>query len=139
MLAKLGFKNRAADKLDVGFGVGIGGYIFHSTSTTTQIYTFVQDSEPWKTGDVRRSVSRVHLTAASPGAEVSIRLGHRLNQSVSLAITARALATSRIDDTWESTGYYASDWDPAQDELVTMTYGYQYGGIGWGIGASISF
>lgn len=139
VLARMDYQHPVTDRLSVSLGLGIGGYVFHSTCTTTQIHTWVQDSAPWKRGDVSRGVSRVHLTAAAPGAEASIGLAHQLGPSVSLGVTLKVLATSKIDDTWESTGYYAADWDPAEDELMTIKNGYQYGGMGWGIGASISF
>jgi hypothetical protein len=139
LLGRVDYRAQSKGNITFTLGIGIGGYVFHSVCTTTSTYTYVMDYEPWKRGDVRKNISRIHLTALTPGGEGSVTLARRLGPSVSLGITATVLVNSKIEDTWESSGYYPTDWDPAEAELITMKYGYEYGGMGWGLGLSLSF
>jgi hypothetical protein len=139
MLAKIGYDRRTGDDLVFGVGVGVGAFMLYSNHRTTETERYVQDSVPWKEGDVSRNVYREHLAAVIPGGEASFTLAYRLSSSALLGLTARILAISKIKDTWEYTGYYATDWDPAEPELITLKNGYEYGGIGWGLGVTVSF
>lgn len=113
--------------------------MFHAINTITQTNTYVEEYSHWKKGDVRKNVWRSHFTAATPGGEGTIGFAYRLSSSVSLGITGRLILISKIQDVTEYTDYYKTDWDPAQPELIIMKYGEEYGGMGWGIGASLIF
>lgn len=119
--------------------MGLGAYVIHSIWTTTEINTFVKDFGDWKKGDVYKYVLRDHFTAVTPGGEGSIGFACKLSPSVSLGITGRLILISKIKAISEETSYYQIDWTPAEPELVSMKYGNEYGGIGWSLGASLSF
>lgn len=135
----MSYQNPIWDNLSFNFGAGVGGYLFHSTTTITEIHTYVKDYSSWKKGDIRKNVGRSHLTAVTPGGEGSIGFAYRLTPSVSLGITGRLILISKVEDVTENTDYYKTDWDPAEPELMTMKYGEEYGGIGWGISALLIF
>ena len=116
-----------------------GAYVFHSNQTITTTQTYVDDFRPWNEGDVRQNVSRSHFTAATPGGEGSIGLVYRLGPSISLGLIGRLILISKTEDTDEYADYYKPEWDPAESRLSTMKYGEEYGGIAWGVGATLMF
>jgi hypothetical protein len=99
----------------------------------------MDDFQPWKEGDVRQDVSRSHFTAATPGGEGSIGIVHKLTPSLFLGLTGRLILISKTEDTDEYADYYKPEWNPAESRLSTMKYGEEYGGIAWGVGASLIF
>jgi hypothetical protein len=116
-----------------------GAYIFHSSHTIIATQTYADDFEPWKEGDVVQNVSRSHFTAAAPGGEGSIGFAYRLSPSLSLGLTGRVILISKVEDTSEHADYYKPEWNPAESQLSVMKYGEEYGGIAWGVGASLIF
>jgi hypothetical protein len=138
-LGTVDYRNPVGEKLTVDFGIGIGGFLIHSLATTNSVNRWVRDSTPWKEGDERKTVNKLHFTALTPGMEGSVRLAYKLGPSASLGLTGRVLVISKIKDTWEATDYYQTDWEPLEPKLVNMKQGYEYGGVGWGLGISISF
>ena len=86
-----------------------------------------------------QDVWRDHFTAATAGGEGSIGFAYRLSASLSLGLTGRLILISKIEDTSEYADYYKPEWKPAESRLSTMKYGEEYGGIAWGIGASLIF
>jgi hypothetical protein len=120
-------------------GVGWGAYIFHSSHTTAAIQTYVDDFQPWKEGDVVQDVFKSHFAAATPAGEGSIGFTYNISPSISLRLTGRFILISKIENTTERADYYKPDWDPAEQQLSTMKYDEEYGGIGWGMGASLIF
>jgi len=117
----------------------LGAYVFHAIHTTNVTWTYVQNWGDWKSGEVYKCVWRSHLTVATPGGEGSIGFAYKLSSSVSLGITGRLILISKVTDVTETTSYYQTDWDPKEPELTTVKDGNEYGGIGWGISASLLF
>ncbi len=139
VLASLDYTRAFQDDLTLGLGMGMGGYVIHSANVTSETYRYEANNDPWKKGDVRKDVYRTHLTALTPGVEGSVALAYRINPSLRLGLTGKIMVISRIRDTWEYTEYSPTDWDPAQPQLVTIKNGYEYGGVGWGLSATVSF
>jgi hypothetical protein len=139
VLASLGYTRALRSDLTLGLGLGMGGYIVHSADVTTEIYRYETNHESWKKGDVRKNVYRAHMTALTPGVEGSVALTYPINSSICLGLTGKIIVISRIRDTWDYTEYCPTDWDPAPPQLVTIKNGYEYGGVGWGMSATVSF
>jgi hypothetical protein len=138
ILGRLEYLVTLRHNLTLNLGAGWGGYVLYSTVTSTQTQVYVQDYDPWRPGDIQKNVIRTHLCAITPGGEAMAELIFELYRHVSLGLSGRMIMTSKVKDQWESSGYYATDWDPAQPELITITEGYEYGGVGWGLGVVVS-
>lgn len=139
ILSSLVFDRSIGDRLVLSVGLGMGGYVLYSSRTTTETQTYVQDVDPWAEGEKHKSVFREHLAVVASGGEASIAFSWRIGRSVLLGLTGRMIVISKIRDTWDYIGYYSTDWDPAESELITMKNGYEYGGIGWGLGGTVRF
>jgi hypothetical protein len=139
LLARLSYQGLDLGRINLNFGLGIGAYIFNSTNTTEETEIYVLNTGGWKKGDVNKYILREHFTSATPGGEGSIGFAYKLSSSVTLGITGRLILISKIENTLEYTTFYKTNWDPSDPELVLMKSGEEFGGIGWGMGASLSF
>lgn len=135
----MSYRKHTRDDLSVNLGAGLGAYVLYSVSTTTDIRTYVKDSGDWKRGDVDKDIWRTHFTAVTPGGEGSIGFAYELSPSISVGITGRIILISKIENLYELTSYYKTNWEPAEPQLMTIKLGEEYGGMGWGIGASVIF
>jgi hypothetical protein len=124
--------------LSLSLGAGWGGYVLYSMVTNTQSQVYVQDYDPWREGDVQRNLFRTQLCTVTPGGEAVVGLTCGIGRQLSLGLNGRIIMTAKVKDQWESSGYYSTDWDPAQPELINITEGYEYGGFGWGLGIVVS-
>lgn len=138
ILGRLEYSVPLSHNLTFNVGTGWGGYILYSVVTSTQSQLYVQDYDFWREGDITKNVFRTHLSAIAGGGEGVVTLAYKIAGVLSAGLTGRIIATSKVDDTWESSGYYPTDWDPAQPEIITITEGYEYGGFGWGLGIAVS-
>jgi len=138
ILGRLDYRQTWRDNLSLDLGIGMGGYVLHSVTTSTEAYRYVQNSDPWREGDIQKNVFRTHLSAVTAGGEGLVALACEISRALSLGLTGRIIITSKVEDTWESSGYYPTGWDPVEPELLTVKNGFQYGGTGWGLGATIS-
>jgi hypothetical protein len=138
ILGRLEYLVAPRRNLTLSLGTGWGGYILYSMVTTTQSQVYVQDYDPWREGNIQRNAFKTQLCTVTPGGEASIGATCEIDRQLSLGLTAKMIITSKVRDQWESSGYYSTDWDPAQPELITITEGYQYGGFGWGLGMTVT-
>jgi hypothetical protein len=137
VLAKVLYENPNGLIIDGGVGI----YIVRVEQDAMYTEEYVQASGTYRIGD--EVVKKLHLeeTKALPGLEGS--LGYEFNPAgpISFNLEARLMWLSRVkmSEFFEVKDQFEETWVTPDYDLSTIQSGIEFGGLGYGLGGSISF
>lgn len=136
-LAKLTY-NMPGETMDVNIGVGVGGYGLLLFRETTMTQTYVEDSAPYKKGDVIENIETDYSSDLIVGGDFTAGVIYELSETVSVGVNGKVGYTMTPFKGEKDTDYYQLNWTPADETLTIIKQGVEIGSINYGGGISFN-